>query len=206
MKERLPDPPGCILDAGCGNGWLALNCSAMGYDVVGLGWQDTDLERAQGRAATLGLTAHFEVQDLRFLQERKDLAGRYDVVTCSETIEHILDDSQVISELAKLLRPSGQLLLTAPNEDYIPMDEGDSGPFMPVEDGRHVRKGYTARSLEALVERAGLEVEEISYCSRRGSQRVTKTLRRLARSLGYPTAWAITLPMRLIRSREPRHF
>ncbi len=198
LKERLPASPGKLLDAGCGNGWLALNCASLGYAVTGLSWQDSDLARARKRADTLGKRVQFEVQDLRELAERTDLAGCFDTVTCTETIEHILDDHQLCSALGRTLRPGGRLLLTAPNSSYIPIDDGDAGPFLPIEDGGHVRKGYAESDLRALVESSGLTVEEISYCSGKTSQQVTKVLRILTRSLGYPLAWVLTFPLRIV--------
>lgn len=39
----------------------------------------------------------------------------FDGVICSETIEHIEDDSAVIAEIARVLRPGGALVMTVPN-------------------------------------------------------------------------------------------
>lgn len=100
--------------------------------------------------------------------------------------------------LAGLLRPGGLLLLTTPNVDYVSMDEGDSGPFLPIEDGRHVRRGYSSDDLRDLVAGADLKVSEIGYCSGFASQKITKLLRFLSRSIGYKSAWAITLPLRIL--------
>lgn|SRR5579883_427992 len=39
----------------------------------------------------------------------------FDAVICSETIEHVPRDDRVIVEIARVLRPGGVLLITAPN-------------------------------------------------------------------------------------------
>jgi SAM-dependent methyltransferase len=187
-----------VVDAGCGNGWLAINCARLGYQTLGLGWSDDDLARARDRAEKLDSSAQFEVQDLRDLAGRGDLVARFDVVTCTEVIEHIIDDSKLMMSLAELLRPGGLLLLTTPNAEYIPMDEGDSGPFELIEDGRHVRKGYSADGLRDLAKVANLHVEEISYCSGRASQHLTRLLRKVTRFVGYGPAWALTFPLRAL--------
>src|SRR5664280_1526589 len=198
IRTHLPRETSNLVDAGCGNGWLALNCARLGHHTLGLGWDDNDLTRARTRADILKSSARFEVQDLRDLASRPDLTASFDVVTCTEVIEHIIDDSKLMANLATLLRPEGQLLLTAPSSDYIPMDVGDAGPFEAIEDGRHVRKGYSPDGLRGLAEAANLRVVEIGYCSGRASQRLTRLLRALTRSIGYGPAWALTFPLRIL--------
>lgn len=89
------------------------------------------------------------------------------------------------------------------------MDAGDAGPFSEIENGQHVRKGYTPERLSYLAEQAGLKVAEIGFCSGWSSQKVTTLLRHLSRRIGYGPAWALTLPLRLIPplfdNREQTH-
>lgn len=209
LRSHLPPAPASLIDVGCGNGWLAINCSSLGYRTLGIGWEGPDLAKARKRATALGSEARFEVQDVRTLSARYDLKECFDIATCFETIEHVIDDEGLMRSLASILRPGGQLILTTPSQDYIPMDSGDAGPFSEVEDGGHVRKGYTSERLGYLAEQAGLEVTEIGFCSGWSSQKVTTLLRDLNRCFGYGLAWALTLPLRLIPplldSREQAH-
>ena len=198
LRSRLPAAPATLIDVGCGNGWLALNCSRLGYRTLGIGWDGPDLEKAKRRAAIFGSDVRFEVQDVRRLSTRYDLREGFDVATCFETIEHIIDDAGVLQSLASTLRPGGQLVLTAPSQNYIPMNARDAGPFYEVEHGQHVRKGYTAERLSYLTEQAGLKVAEIGFCSGWSSQKVTALLRALTDHIGYGPAWALTLPLRLL--------
>ena len=198
LQSRLPPAPASLIDVGCGNGWLTINCSSLGYRTLGLGWDGPDLQRARSRAAAFGSDAQFEVQDVRALSARYDLKERFDVATCFETIEHIMDDSELMRAVASVLRPGGQLILTTPNQDYIPMGADDAGPFSEIENGQHVRKGYTSERLSHLTEQAGLKVSEIGFCSGWSSQRITALLRVLNRRVGYGPAWALTFPLRLI--------
>jgi ubiquinone/menaquinone biosynthesis C-methylase UbiE len=41
--------------------------------------------------------------------------GAFSAVICSETIEHIPDESAAVAEIARVLRPNGLLVLTVPN-------------------------------------------------------------------------------------------
>lgn len=52
-------------------------------------------------------------------------AGRYDLVFCSQTLEHVPDPRQVLKELYRVLKPGGQLWLSAPlffAEHEVPYD------------------------------------------------------------------------------------
>ncbi len=198
LKSRLPSAPASLVDVGCGNGWLAINCASLGHHALGLGWDGPDIKKAKKRAAAFGYDIRFEVQDIRMLSTRYDLKERFDVATCFEAIEHVIDDAAVMRSLASMLRPGGRLVLTTPNQEYIPMDSGDAGPFSVVEDGQHVRKGYTPERLSYLTEQADLEVTEIGFCSGWSSQKVTTLLRGLTRRIGYGPAWALTLPLRVV--------
>jgi 2-polyprenyl-3-methyl-5-hydroxy-6-metoxy-1,4-benzoquinol methylase len=198
LQSRLPSPPASLIDVGCGNGWLALNCSRLGYRALGIGWDGPDLQKARKRAAELGNKAHFEVQDVRTLSTRHEFKECFDIATCFETIEHILDDAKVMQSLASVLRPGGRLLLTTPSYESIPMDASDAGPFSEIEDGGHVRKGYTPDRLTHLAEQAGFKVTDIEFCSGWASQKITALLRDLSHRIGYGPAWTLTSPLRLI--------
>jgi SAM-dependent methyltransferase len=43
-----------------------------------------------------------------------ELSGRFDFVLCTEVLEHVADPARVLRELARVLRPGGQILLTVP--------------------------------------------------------------------------------------------
>ena len=152
--------------------------------------------------ARLCAPATFEVHDVRQLDNRRDLIGRYDVAICCETIEHIIDDHKLIVDIAGCLRPGGRLLLTTPYFHYRPITSGDKGPFEPVENGGHVRRGYSKAALAELCGLANLVVEEISFCTGFVSQKcvyVQRTASRLHSLVARPPGAAITdRPARVI--------
>jgi SAM-dependent methyltransferase len=53
------------------------------------------------------------------LNEPVDLGRRFDVVVCSEVIEHLENPRHVFRTLAALVRPGGTLVLTMPNQECI---------------------------------------------------------------------------------------
>lgn len=198
LAARLPSTRNGeeLLDVGCGTGAFTIRAAQRGYEALGLTWDETDSAVARRRAELVGAKrASFTICDVRFLDEQLELRERFDVALCCENMEHILDDFRLARAMFGCLRPGGRLLLTTPNYLYRPISPGDMGPFRKVEDGWHVRRGYTPAALREVLSSAGFSVEEISYCSGFFSQKTTAVLRRFG-GRGYVAGWLLTLWMR----------
>jgi SAM-dependent methyltransferase len=183
---------------GCGSGAFSIGASLRGYEALGLSWDERNQGVAAERAALCGAaSARFEIQDVRHLDERGDLYDQYDVALCLENIEHIIDDRKLMKDIAKCLRPGGRLLLTTPNISYRPITSEDEGPFLPIEDGRHVRRGYSEVILRELCDGAGLIAERVSFCGGFLSQKITWMQRSLSK-LHPLVGWLVVLPLRLL--------
>ncbi|MGQ0434261.1 MAG: class I SAM-dependent methyltransferase [Microthrixaceae bacterium] len=197
LARRLP-PPGTLLDVGSGNGVFTIAAATLGHDAVGLTWNEDDQAVSVDRARLCGATsAAFEVQDVRSLDERQDLVSRFATVINLENIEHVLDDERLMRAIAGAMTEGGTLLLTTPNEAYRPINRADAGPFLPIEDGRHVRKGYSHERLTQLCASNGLEVVELSTCSGFLSQKLAGLLW-AARGPTKVVAWVLILPLRVL--------
>ena len=199
LKKRLPKPAKGkkLLDVGCGTGAFAIGAAKLGFDSFGVSWDERNQNVAQSRAKICHVDAHFDVLDVRKLDTREDFRDKFDALVCTENIEHILDDAKLMRDMAACLKPGGAIYLTSPNINYRPMTKDDLGPFVPIENGGHVRKGYGEDRLRELCAQAGLEAEEISYCSGYLSQKTTALLRVMAR-VNHPIAWGLTLPLRAL--------
>ncbi len=196
IASHLPTARSSVLDAGCGNGSIATNVGRLGHSVLGLSYSQRELQRSQHRNPYPNV--HFEVQDLRTLSDRGDLYDRFDVVICTEVIEHVLDDQELMHGLAMALNIGGHLLLTTPNIDYRPLDGKAEPPYEAIEDGRHVRKGYDERRLRELAAGAGLDVTAIQYCSGDWSQRLTQWYRDLHKVIDARAASLLLTPLRFM--------
>jgi 2-polyprenyl-3-methyl-5-hydroxy-6-metoxy-1,4-benzoquinol methylase len=187
-----------VLDVGCGSGAFSIGAALRGYECLGLSWDAENQDVAQVRAQICAAPgARFEIQDVRSLDAREDLVGRFHIVLCLENIEHILNDRKLIADIARCLRPGGRLLLSTPNLLYRPFTAEYRGPFAEVEDGGHVRKGYSPAMLRELCELSGLRVEAIGYCSGFTSQKITGVMRAVS-GRSAALAWVLCLPFRLI--------
>jgi SAM-dependent methyltransferase len=201
LKSNLPRVPSGskrLIDIGCGTGAFTIGAALRGYESLGLSWDERNQRVAADRAAICkASSAHFDVQDVRKLDIRKDLYDSFDVAVCCETIEHILNDTKLVVDISRCLKPGGTLLLTSPNYDYKPITRMDAGPFPPIENGEHVRKGYTPKRLTELCATAGLQVVRIGYCSGFLSQKITGLQRAVSR-VHHLAGWSVILPFRVL--------
>jgi SAM-dependent methyltransferase len=198
LRKRLPRTANRerLIDIGCGSGTFTLGAALRGYSAVGISWDERNQRVARERARLLGAEAEFPIHDIRSLGERRELREGFEVAICLEAIEHVLDDRRLLRAIAGCLRPGGILLLTTPSYFYRAITPGDDGPYPAVEDGGHVRRGYTAAMLRELCEASGLRVEEIGSCSGFLSQKLCWLMRRLQ---GWPLlAWGLVLPLRIL--------
>jgi SAM-dependent methyltransferase len=76
---------------------------------------------------------------------------KFDLILCTEVLEHILDHEQALDELARVLQPGGWLLITVPTPPAVP-------------DTAHVREGYRPRELSDLLTPRGFHVVETRFC------------------------------------------
>jgi SAM-dependent methyltransferase len=200
LRRRLksvPPRPQRVLDVGCGTGAFTIGMARLGYRSLGLSWDERNQTTARERAALCRAPlAEFEICDVRQLDRRKDLLNQFDIVVNCENIEHILDDRKLMLDIAACMKPGGTLLLTTPYFHYKPITKDDDGPFLPVEDGRHVRRGYTEDDLRDLCAGSGLTVQEIGFISGPVSQKVTALLRTLSRLVHPMVGWIAVLPFR----------
>lgn len=195
-------PKGKLLDVGSGSGAFSIGSSLrFNYHVLGLSWDNRNMLISNERAKLCGVaeTVSFDICDVRRLDLRQDFVNEFDVVICTENIEHIIDDDKLVKDISRTLKEGGLLLLTTPNFNYIPMGIGDSKDNLSkIEDGGHVRIGYTLEDCILVAKKANLSVVSVEYCSGFFSQKCTALQRYLTNYLTYLPAWVITLPLRLL--------
>lgn len=185
-----------LLDVGCGSGAFTIGTAKLGYHSLGLSWDERNQSIAEARARiSRANMAKFEICDVRDLDAREHLKNQFDVIICTENIEHIIDDFRLMRAMAGCLKPGGRLLLTSPQLSRKPQNAMDYGPFPDFEDGRHVRRGYNKAMVQELCEHAGLKVDEFGYLSGPVAQWQAWLLWQIGR-LSPLLGWVLTLPLR----------
>jgi 2-polyprenyl-3-methyl-5-hydroxy-6-metoxy-1,4-benzoquinol methylase len=97
-----------VLDVGCGEGRFAVELAKVGARVVGVDVAQEPLRRARERDPQLDLrltppVGEWELEDASF-----------DAVWAGEVIEHVADTAAWLSEVRRVLRSGGSLLLSTP--------------------------------------------------------------------------------------------
>lgn len=98
-------PPGVALDAACGTGRHAAWLAGLGHDVIGVDANDAMLAIARAKVPTgdfrRGRLENLPVED-----------ASVDVATCALALTHVSDLGPVMAELARVLKPGGQAVLS----------------------------------------------------------------------------------------------
>jgi len=192
--------PGSLrtFDAGCGNGAFSIYAALVGNQVLAASFSQREQDDARRRAELVGARGiDFRLLDLRELGDHLEELGSFDQIICFETIEHLSDDVGLVKLLAGMLRPGGRLLLTTPYDAHHPLFTEERHPS-PVEDGSHVRFGYSQQRLREIAQQAGLDVVSEGFISGFISQKLTNLMRRLSARLPTALAWALVLPLRVL--------
>ena len=198
VRRHVRRGPARTFDAGCGNGAFSIYAALAGNEVVAASFSERELADARRRAELVGARGiEFRVIDLRELERHRAELGRFDQIICLETIEHVLDDAGLVQTLAAMLAPGGRLLLSTPFDGHRPLYTEEREPSA-VEDGSHVRYGYSREQLAQIARDAGLDVTAQDFISGFVSQKLTDLLRRLTGRLGVAPAWALVLPLRAL--------
>ena len=140
--------PARVLDVGCGEGQLTAALADAGFAVTGLDVAEEPLRRARALRPELDLRlappeGSWPLEDASF-----------DVVWAGETIEHVADTAGWLSEVRRVLRSGGSLLLSTPAHGRLAMlalalsGRRFDAHFDPRAD--HLRF-YTRRSLTRLL-------------------------------------------------------
>jgi SAM-dependent methyltransferase len=141
--NRLNIKPQQVIDCGCGDGSLLaivasnISCGELsGFDIAS--------------SVPLGLreSIRFQQQDLG-KPILSSMHGQFDLVLCSEVIEHIENDDMVLDNLFQLTRPGGHVVLTT-----------QTGTIYKTEQFLGHLRHYDLADLCQRVENTGLKVQK----------------------------------------------
>ncbi len=101
---------GRMLDVGCGNGRFLTKMRTLGWDVQGVELSEIGVKAC--RMSDLSVV-HGDLASARFAD------GSFDLITARHVIEHIPEPKLFMAELARVLRPGGQLVIETPNSKAL---------------------------------------------------------------------------------------
>jgi 2-polyprenyl-6-hydroxyphenyl methylase/3-demethylubiquinone-9 3-methyltransferase len=104
-----------VLDVGCGGGILSEAMARLGANVTGIDLSEKPLRVAELHLMESGLAVQYEKASAE--EKAKTHAGRFDVVTCMEMLEHVPDPASTVAACAKLARPGGRVFFATINRN-----------------------------------------------------------------------------------------
>lgn len=187
LLNKFTGPSATVLDMGSGVGTLSFYLAKRTKKVIGVEISEKALKLAKENAQK------FNLDNVEFLQGKgiNKLVGdmKFSFVLCSEVLEHVEADDELIAQLSKVLLPKGVILISVPSLSAPLYKLGLLGKF-DLEVG-HLRR-YSAEEISAKISSAGMKIVEIHKTEGvlRNSLFTNNLLGRLVRYLRWPI-WLI---------------
>jgi SAM-dependent methyltransferase len=149
-----------VLDAGCGNGYLASALASRGFRVTGL-------ERAGGYRTDFPASVELIEGDLD--RGLPPTYRQFDYIVCADILEHLRQPGSLLEQLRGVMKPGAQLVASLPNSGNIyfrwqvalgRFPQHDQGLF----DRTHLHF-YTWDGWQQLFRESGLRIRSIEVTS-----------------------------------------
>ncbi len=153
-----PETPVRTLDCGCGNAYFAHEAVIRHSHCLGITIHDWERRNCEEMRDYLGISEdrmEFRSARLDELADEPAHRGQFDQVLLLDVIEHIMDARATFRQIHGLLDEDGFVYVTTPDRDW--QANADRIRVTRVEDGWHVRNGYTMEQLEAVLDESGFE-------------------------------------------------
>jgi SAM-dependent methyltransferase len=144
-----------VLDAGCGIGLYSLEIAKRGFKVTGIDFEQEKINTAKELSQSSGIKAKFICKNLVKIK----LKEKFDIILCSEVLEHIKNYQKVISNLTKLLEKDGKIIITVPKISKYSKNIENYKRF------GHVYPGFTEENLKETLIKNNLKILEIKFYS-----------------------------------------
>lgn len=145
IKKYASNKKLLILDAGCGTGELMRKLANFG-EIIGIDSSEEAIKYAKKRLVDARLAS---IQEMPFKN------SSFDMVTNIDVIYHMnVDDAAALSEVRRVLKPNGILVLRVPANKYL----------ISAHDAHvHTARRYSKKELEHKLHETGFEIKLISY-------------------------------------------
>jgi SAM-dependent methyltransferase len=161
MAAELGDLPKSspVLEVGCGDASFTTDLAKYSTAVTAIDLSAGQIAENAGRFPGITFRQHDVAERFPFAD------GAFEVVWCSEVLEHLFDPTYALREMHRILQPGGRLLVTVPYHGgfknlLIALFKWDVH-FAPT--NPHIRF-YTNRTLSRIAGAAGFRSIRIKTC------------------------------------------
>lgn len=158
MKSILAYQPQRVLDIGCGNGHLCKMLFEVGIEPVGIDPEPAGIKYAK-KALPAGtfytFSSYEEIPEL----------GKFDLISCTEVIEHVYSPRELVKFAKQHLTPNGVFIITTPDYGsywrnlFISLTNRWDNHHTPLWDGGHI-KFWSRKTLNKLLCKEGFSVHK----------------------------------------------
>lgn len=144
--KKYVSPKARILDIGCNTGVLVDMMQKAGYEACGSDMSKEAIEYGSARGVKKLYVANGDIQPFP--------SELFDCVMALDVIEHIDDDSAVIKEMKRLLRPGGTLIIKVPAFMFL---------WSLQDEVAHHKRRYTKKTLTDVLTSHRLSIVRKTY-------------------------------------------
>lgn len=154
------------LDVGCGNGYITKIINKFFKKTLGIDLSNDGIKLAKKTAKNVKNLKFSNISPEKLIKKRI----KFDVITAIEVIEHQYDPFKFMSDIEKLCKKKGYVLITTPYHGYVKnlvlsllglMDNH----FTVLWPHGHI-KFFSIKTLKKLISYYKFEIEEISFSGR----------------------------------------
>ena len=115
INAKVPLAGKRVIDIGCGGGILAESMARKGASVTGIDLSEKALKVADLHSLESGVNVRYKLIAAEAMAAEE--AGKYDVVTCMEMLEHVPDPAAIVQACAALVKPGGHVFMSTLNRN-----------------------------------------------------------------------------------------
>lgn len=112
IKTTLPAGNQTVLDAACGSGWFTASLSQLGHNTQGCDESEALIKYAQSTYP------HISFKQCSLEEPLPYPDGHFDTTILNMAIQDLNDPQKALSNLTKVIKPGGALIITIPNPAY----------------------------------------------------------------------------------------
>jgi 2-polyprenyl-3-methyl-5-hydroxy-6-metoxy-1,4-benzoquinol methylase len=142
-----------ILDIGCGSGAIDFYLTKNGASVLGIDISKKAIETCITSSNVLGLQQNLSFKVIDF--PKNTINQKFDIIICSEVLEHLADDKLAIRQISKMLKSNGVFIVSVPSKNAPLFRWGFAADF--DKEVGHLRR-YSENDLIKLFAANGLTI------------------------------------------------